>query len=181
VPFRRGDIVSLSRSQSLRLSATAPIVPNEPYSVGLPVNGAVKTFQISGQPGQSTLDVALALVAALVDQQTVYSVAVGLVAGDLVVVGALGFAYTAALTPNLTQDTIASAFLALEAGSGRPIGPIRVLESENTLERLREFWTRDRDGNLLPRNLIRGRELDTSNVLDFDATHVLTVLHREGF
>ena len=178
--YRRGDVVSLSRAQATRFSvASVPGAPDTPYTVTLPVNDVGRAFEYLGQPGQTEAEVAAGLLAVLLDQQTVYSAALD-EDSSLVVVGKLGVSFAVSSSPNVTSSGIWSAVSAVEGHTGRQIGPIRILAPTNTLERLREFWTRDRDGNLLQRNLLQGRELDTSHVYDFDASSVLTVIHREG-
>lgn len=180
--FRRGDVVSLSRAQATLVTVlSTPAGPDEPYSVSLPVNGAPRAFTVLGQPGETLTALAARLEAALLDEQTVYSVAVGADPTTILVVGKLGLAFDASSSANVSTALTQSSVLAVEGHSGRPLGPIRVLAPTNTLERLREFWTIDRDRNVLFKNQLQGRELDTSNVFDFDASQVLTVLHREGF
>lgn len=178
--YRRGDVVSLSRAQTSRVRvATAPAVPAEPYTLDLPINGTARAFSVAGTPGETRAQLAERLLAHLLDAQTVYSAAIDETGERIVLVGPIGVAFEATATPNLALDTPEVSVLAVDSRSGGAIGPIRILEATSTLERPREFWTRV-DGVLTARNLLRGRELDTSIVYDFDATWVLTVIHREG-
>lgn len=179
--FHRGDIVSLSRAQSILVSVLIdPQIPDDVYTIALPINGTSTDFSYVGQPGESINDVAAGLLAVLLNEQTVYSAALGASPWTIVVVGDLGSSFGVSVTANLQADLVEASVLAVDTRTGLPIGPIRVLDPTDTLERLREYVTRDADGNLLSRNLVRGRELDSSNVFDFDASQILTVIHSEG-
>jgi hypothetical protein len=172
--YGRGDIVSLSRAQSSVLEVlTAPVVPDEPYTVTLPINGVGKAFTYLGTPGETVNDVASGLELILLDQQTLYSVAVDqLIPWRLAIVGPLGIDFDGVVTANLDFSIFEVAVL------GDPSGRLRVIHVENTLERLYHFWTRDRDGALTGIQQLQVRELNSSRVFDVKSEEVLTVLER---
>jgi hypothetical protein len=182
VTFHRGDVVSLSRAQSNRVSIlSTPVGPGpEVYSVTLPINGVPIAFEYEAAFGSTLNQIADGLLAVLDNEQTVYSTAIDTTPWAIVIVGPIGQAFEITTSDNVGIEELFSAWLKVDTRTGRPIGPIRLLEVNSTLERLRVFSTRDRDGNTLMCNLLQGRELDTSDVYDFDASEVLTILHQEG-
>ena len=180
--FSRGDVVSLSRAQTTKVAIlTTPLANGEAYSVTVPIAPGIKTFTYTASLGQTLAQIAAGLLAVLLQQQTVYSVAIDPEQPtEIVFVGPIGETYEVVTTANAGASLVAPAVLAIDHRTGEAIGPIRLLEVTDTLERLREFVTRDRDGNTLVRNQLQGREIGSSNVFDFDSSQVLTVLHREG-
>lgn len=179
--FHRGDVVSLSRAQFLSVTvAVVPSAPGESYAITLPINGSPVTFEVLADLAAARVEVAAALLAVLLDEQTVYEAALDDAPETIIVSGPLGVPFSATATANLVVAAIVEASLKVDARTGLPIDLIRLTEVEDGLECLRHFWTKGADGVPLERHQLRGREIGSSNVLDFDADEVLTVLHEEG-
>lgn len=174
--FSTGDIVSFNRAQVSTVDVlTTPVGP-EAYTVNLPINGVPKAFTFDAVGGETVNQIVDALLAILLDQQTHYSVALD--GFQLVIVGPLGEAFTPTVTANLTTTVATTAVQVINRETGRPWGRIRVVRAESDVHVLRDFTTRDKDGNLLPRNTILGRELDGGLGIpfDFDSSRILTTL-----
>lgn len=180
--YAEGDVVSLSRAQVSQFTvlASPPGPGPSTYTVFLDINGAPTPYSLQAQPGTSITAIAAGLYAVLVAQQTVYAVQIDpMVPWAVDVAGPIGATYgfsvgdPTLLLPSLVRAAVQS----INSLTGAPLGPIRISQATNTLERLREFASRDRAGNLIPYiNMLHGRELDTSNEFDFPSTSVLSVL-----
>lgn len=180
--FQRGDVVSLSRAQTNKVTViSVPVSPGEIYSVTLPINGTPKLFAYTSSMGQSLSEIADGLVAVLTNEQTNFVATKDpMFPTEVVIFGPLGESFDMSVSTNLTALQVTQSILAIDHRTGEIVGPIRLLEVTDTLERLREFVTRDRDGNTQVKNQLQGREIGSSNVFDFDASQVLTILHTEG-
>lgn len=171
--YARGDTVSLSRAQASLLEVVTPPVGVEAFTVDLPINEAPKAFTFTSVGGETVEEVAEGLLTVLLNDQTVYSVALAPSGYEIMIVGPLGEAFDATVTPNLTVAVTEEAVL------GEPAGDLRVLAAESVSGfPPREFATRDRLGNLVELNVLSVRELGTGNVFEVDATKVLTVIDR---
>lgn len=178
--LNRGDKVALSRAQTSRVDVlTPPAIPNEPYTITLPINESPVAFTYLGQVGESADEVAAGLEIILLRDQTPFFIAIGPVASALAIVGDLGQAFTPTVSSNLSTSIFEEAVASLD-GLGNVIGPLRVIDAESSQEKIREFTTRDRDGNLETIEEVRLRELDSSNVFDVRRTEILTVIEQGG-
>jgi len=175
-----GDIVSLSHVQTSRVDVSAtPGAPNTPYTVNLPINGNPKAFTHLGNPGNTLTQLASAIVAVLLRDQTHFSVAVGPVSTAFTIVGELGETFTLITTSNLTPSLVESAVAATD-GAGNLIGKLRVIQAESNFERLRKFTTRDRNQSTQEIELVLLRELNTSNLFDVERSKILTIVEEVG-
>ena len=177
--YSRGDVISFSRAQVSRVSVVQ--VPPGPgpatYTVNLPINGVARPFTVQAQPGASLAAIAAGLLAVLLDQQTVYAASLEVDPTQILLTGPLGATYTVSTTSNMVSLLVQDAVLVVNQQTGEQIGPVRLTEVTDTLNQLRHFWTRlAPDGVLEERLILRGREIGTSNVFDFDSRRVLTVL-----
>lgn len=174
--YKLGDIVSISRSKTVRISVLTTPVDPELYTVGFPVGGIEKLFSFQAEGGETVNQIVAGLEAILTSDQTPYSAAVD--GFDLFLVGPIGLDYALTVTDNLTYAVEEEAFTGVDNG-GRQLGPLKVIEAESTLAQLREFSTRIAPGaGILTRNLIRVRELNSGSVLEVFADQILTVLER---
>lgn len=171
--YNRGDIVTLSRVQASEIIVvTTPALDGEAYTVTLPLNGAPKVFALTDTLITDTVeDIASKLVAFLLNEQTHFSVAIDpIMPWRVALVGPLGEDFEIGVTPNLQTAIVQTAVL------GSPPGRLRVIDSEGTVEKMRKFSTRDRDGNVLDIQLLLVRELDSSRVIEIRASDIQTVL-----
>lgn len=174
-----GDLVSLSRAQSNRIAVlTLPSGGPLTYTVMLPINGELRSFSYTAPDGSNAASIVAGLLAVLLNEQTVYVVALAEdVVSTLLVVGRIGESFTYAATGNLEVTLLLPAKLAVDGRTGNPIGPIRLLETENTIKKLRRYATRDnRTGVTVIVHELLGRELDSNNVFEFEASEVMTFL-----
>jgi len=179
--YVRGDIVNLNRAQSSQVEIlTVPTTEDEPYTITLPINEEYKSFTYLASVDDSLSDVAFGLEDVLEKEQTKFSVAVNDDQDAVVIVGPLGLSFEGTTSTNLRYSLIEDAVRAIRHDTGEKIGNCRVLASENSLEKLREYATRDRDGTVRIVNQIRLRELNSANVFEVEADEILTVIEREG-
>ncbi len=174
--FAIGDIVSLSQAQTSTIDVlTTPVGP-EAYTVTLPINDTPVPFTFDAVGGETVAQVLAGLEQVLLDEQTLFSVAIDGV--QLFVVGPLGFQFTVGVTSNL-QTQVAENAVRVDDFEGRQRGELRVVAAKSTLEKLREFSTRLGPGQpILDRNLLLVRELGSANVFEVFANEVLTVVER---
>lgn len=181
--YQLGDVVSLSRAQTVVVTVLDPGLPGELYSVALDYNGSPRVFSYEAEGGETVEQLAAAIVALLVQEQTVYSVAVNEeVPSEFAIVGPIGVAFACSTTDNLEDEATEEAVAVLDS-SGSLVGPLRVIVAGNVLGYPpREFWTRDSGpGNSArPVERLSVRELGTGNTLDIDAANVLTVLEHQS-
>lgn len=170
--LERHQTVSLSRSQTSLVSVvSAPSIPDEPYTVGLPIDSVSKSFTTLGQPGETVEELAAKLEQVLLSQQTPFSVVA--TGADLVVVGPKGIDFDVELTANMTHAVVEPAFLRINHQTGEPYGDLRVLESESTSFKLREFSTRTPAGDVVTIQTILVREINTANVFEVTREEIL--------
>ena len=176
--YQRGDIVSLSRAQISRVQVlTTPPGPGPAtYTISLPINGVPKAFSLEVMPGATLNQIAAGLLGVLQAQQTAFLTVLSTTPWVVLMAGSLGQPFDVTTTPNLLPEKLQEPVMALNSETQEPLGPVRIIESVSTLERLREYATRDPDGTVRQVNQLRGRELDTGNVFDFEARQILTVL-----
>lgn len=139
--YAAGDILSLSRRRQIRLTLTAPSVPNTAFRVAL----AGRTAEAIVSPPASAAAAASALAAAILAIPAVER-RLGSVRAEgsaVLVEGLPGSRFTFAVE----AGPMAAAILS-EATTGRIDGQLRVTSS-------REFWTRGPDGAPLRRETIR--------------------------
>lgn len=179
--YKPGDVVSMSRSQVVRATAdTVPMVGGTSYSISLPINGSPVAFGVEADFGDTVEDVARLLAAHLENEQTIYSVAVDDLAPEtFIIAGPRGVTFEATSLLNLVADVEQASVVAL-ADDGRPMRDLVVIASENALATgTREYWTRDApDGELVFKNRIMVREVDTGHVFEIDASQIAEVVSR---
>ena len=181
----------MNRAQaSLVTVLVAPVGPGEDYVVDLLINekDGPRSFTFTSLGGETINDVAAGLELVLLAEQTKYSVAVDVgVPWRLMVVGPLGEAFAVGVTANLQHDLTEEAFLSSRlpdlstpTSEPLPVGDLRVIVAESVVGfGLREFATRRvPEGDVDEVNLLRVRELGTSNTFDVDSREILTVIER---
>lgn len=172
--FARDDVVELGSAQVTVLDVlAAPAVPGTSYGVTLPINdGDDRTFGYVSVGGESVADVALELVGALVDGQTKYSIAPGPLPRQVTIVGPVGEDFDPVVTANVAQTVVQRAVLAVSQRTGKRINRVILTAAAGSFPdgQSREGATRRVPGGpVRTLNVLRGRELDTGNVFDFDA------------
>jgi hypothetical protein len=167
--YTYGDLVSLSRPQTSTVTVlSTPGGAGEDYSITVPINEQPRTFTYTAD-GTETLDeIASALEAVLLNEQTAYSIAIGSPAWVLAVVGRSGQDFDVSTTANLLPA------LAEEAVEGARERPVRVLDAQTV-------YTRTRDRVTVLQERILGRELETAVPFEFDADDVEEDLGPERF
>lgn len=180
--YKPGDIVSANRAQATTLAINAaPLVDDTPYSVTLPINGVPLTFGVEASPPSTIAEVAALLLAELQNAQTVYGVAlVDGVPGQLVVLGRRGLAFEVSSTANITRATVQTA-VRVDTEDGSMMRDLIVISSENSFfaPGQREYYTRTVPGNeIVYKNRLEVRELDTGHRFEIDSAEILTVISR---
>lgn len=158
---------------------TSPISP-ETYTVLLPIDDRMVAIDFDALGGESIEEVAEGLEAALLDEQTAYSVAIDDSGFSLYLVHQkLGLAFVPIVSDNLVHEIVEDAVAAPTTPDGTAEGRLLVLAAENAVGSLmREFYTLDENREILARNYLLVREQHTGRVFDVAAEDVLTVLSR---
>jgi len=164
-----GDLVLLSRGRAVLVTVlTSPPPSGDLYQLDLPISGQVRQFGYDA-PGTDTInDVADGLLAVLLDQQTVYSVAITTLPLALMVVGPPGEVFDVTCSANLLVATVE------EAVSSSRTRPVRVLASKS-------IWTRTHDRETVAVERLVGRELDDHEPFGFDGADVMVELGKERY
>lgn len=162
----------MSRAQATRVAVTvAPVAPTT-YFVQLPHNGTPRQFAFQATAGQTTAQVAAGLLEVLLDQQTVYSVAIDpLAPSELMIVGPLAETFAVTVAAGMTQTLVQTAIVGFPS-RGRLI--VVLAESLYGLPP-REFATRTvPEGVLETRNVLSVREEHSGDIFEIDSRLVRT-------
>lgn len=181
--FARDDVVELGAAQVVVVDVTdAPAAP-EAFTVSLAINpGDVRDFTYQAQGGETAEEVALALSVVLLAEQTRYSVANGPDPRQVTVVGDVGVPFDVGLTANMMQTTVEQAVRAESGDTGEKLNRVILTSTEGSFPDgfTRETATRQPHGRTYDQNVLRGRELDSGNVFDFEARSVRSRVRPAG-
>lgn len=167
----------MSLAQIAELEIMVPSTAPFTYEVTLPtpVNGGFKTFSITTGADPLTTSEVAALLEESLRVQTAY--AVSRAGPVLVLVGPLGFSFEPTPGLRLEADVIQEAVSFRNLTTGRQIGVCKVLVCKNlSTGRMRQFWTRDREGNVIFRWDVLVQEETTSNMFEVQADQILTMI-----
>lgn len=173
--LERGDLISLSRAQASVVDVlTAPGGAGEDFTITLPINPpATKDFTYTSVGGETVGDVASALEAILLRDQTHYSVAVGPDPRQLTIVGPLGESFEIGLTSQMASTLLEVAVQATD-NEGEPLNTLRVVQAESNERKLRQWASRTPQGEVVEFSEFQTRELASSRVLELERSEVLT-------
>jgi hypothetical protein len=177
------DRVSLSSPQVVELEILVASDAPFTYQVTLPtpVNGGSRTFSVeTGADPLTTDEVAALLETVLFNEQTPYAVSR---AGPVIVlVGPLGFTFEAQPGDRLEARVVSVGYSGQDLSTGRQIGTCKVIECRNlSTGRMRQYYTRDRDGVVLYRWDVLLQEENTSNYFEVQADQILTLIESAPF